>query len=71
MFKGQPTDNGWRTDPKTKEDHPHYAVIYEMFHTGIYIPFEESAPLSGEDEPSDPFLITEDMEEEEFLNGSP
>ena len=70
MFKGQPTDYGWRTDPKTKAYHPHYRVIYDMFRQGVYIPFAESAPLSGE-EPADPFLITEDVEEEEFLNGAP
>ena len=48
MYKGKPTDNGWRTDPKTKVNDPHYEIVYEMFHTGVYIPFEESAPLPGE-----------------------
>lgn len=31
--------NGWR------ENTDHYAVIYEMFNTGVYVPFAESAPL--------------------------
>ena len=48
MYKGQPTSNGWRTDPRTKVNDPHYDVVYEIFHTGNYIPFEESAPLPGE-----------------------
>ena len=66
MFTGKPTDNGWRTDPKTKASHPHYAVIYEMFHTGVYIPFEESAPLPGE---STADWIVEDVNlEEQTLN---
>ena len=42
-FKGDPTANGWREDP-------HYDIIYEIFHTGKYIPFAESAPLPGEAE---------------------
>ena len=42
-FKGDPTANGWREDP-------HYDVIYEIFHTGRYIPFAESAPLPGSTE---------------------
>ena len=47
MYKGQPTSNGWRADLKTKVNDPHYDVVYEIFHTGTYIPFEESAPLPG------------------------
>ena len=67
IFTGQPTENGWRTIPKTKKNHPHYAVIYEMFHTGTYIPFEESAPLPVEEDTSDQvFLITEDLEDLDF-----
>lgn len=66
MYKGKPTDNGWRTDPKTKVNDPHYEIVYEMFHTGVYIPFEESAPLPGE-APVD--WVVEDAEiEEETLN---
>ncbi len=61
MYTGQPTDNGWRTDPKTKKNDPHYDIIYEIFHTGNYIPFEESAPLPGES-PAD--WLVEDIEEE-------
>lgn len=55
---GEPTDNGWREDPVTGEKHPHYAVIYEMFQTGTYIPFEESGEPAPE-EPSDSFLVEE------------
>ena len=66
MYKGKPTDNGWRTDPKTKVNDPHYDIIYEIFHTGVYIPFEESAPLPGE-APAD--WVVEDAEiVEETLN---
>ncbi len=35
------TVNGESDGTKT----PHYEVIYEMFQTGVYIPFAESAPL--------------------------
>jgi len=41
------TLGGWRT-ANDKDDGvraPHYAVIYDMFNTGAYIPFAESAPL--------------------------
>lgn len=66
VFNGRdPMDKGWRTDPKTKANHPHYDVIYEIFHTGKYIPFEESAPLPGEESPS---WAVEDVEED-LLNG--
>ena len=66
MYKGQPTDNGWRTDPATKKNVPHYGIVYEIFHTGKYIPFEESAPLPGES-PSD--WVVEDAEiEEQAMN---
>ena len=67
MFSGDPTDNGWRyyNDRKAAKSAvnlvPHYAVVYEMFQTGVYIPFEESAPLPGE-EPA--WLVNEDLEEE-------
>ena len=67
MYKGQPTDNGWRTLPGTKTSHPHYEVVYEIFHTGVYIPFEESAPLPGES-PAD-WIVEEGGMEEETLNG--
>lgn len=67
MVKGQPTDNGWRIIPGTKTNHPHYDVIYEIFHTGIYIPFEESAPLPGESPAG--WVAEEDWLEEETLNG--
>ena len=63
MYKGQPTDNGWRTDPETKKNDPHYDIIYEIFHTGKYIPFEESAPLPGES-PSDWIVEDADIEEQ-------
>ena len=43
-YKNNPVGNGWREDPKTKVHHPHYDVIYEMFHTDTYIPFEDSWP---------------------------
>lgn len=52
-YKNNPVGNGWRTDPETKENHPHYDVIYQIFHTDTYIPFAESAPLPGE-APADP-----------------
>lgn len=35
--QGEPTAFGWR-----KED-PHYQVIYQIFHSGVYIPFTDSA----------------------------
>lgn len=41
------TGGFWRTlngDSDGKKT-PHYDVIYQMFQTGVYIPFEESAPL--------------------------
>ena len=41
VFKGDPTTGGWR-------EHPHYDAIIEMWKTGKYIPFEDSAPLSAE-----------------------
>ena len=41
-FNGDPTDYGWREDP-------HYDIVYEIFHTGVYIPFAESAPLPEEE----------------------
>ena len=41
-FRGDPTSYGWREDP-------HYDVVYEIFHTGKYIPFEDSA-FAGEAE---------------------
>jgi hypothetical protein len=63
MYKGQPTDNGWRTDPATKKNDPHYDIIYEIFHTGKYIPFEESAPLPGAS-PSDWIVENADIEEQ-------
>ena len=63
MYKGKPTDNGWRTDPKTKVNDPHYDIVYEIFHTGVYIPFEESAPLPG-DAPADWIVEDADIEEE-------
>ena len=63
MYKGQPTDNGWRTDPATKENDPHYEIVYEIFHTGKYIPFEESAPLPGET-PENWMVEDADMEEQ-------
>ena len=63
MYKGKPTDNGWRTDPKTKVNDPHYDIVYEIFHTGVYIPFEESAPLPGE-APADWVVEDADIEEE-------
>ena len=66
MYKGQPTDNGWRTLPGTKTNHPHYDVVYEIFHTGTYIPFVESAPLSGES--PDDWIVEEGGMEEETLN---
>ena len=33
-----PTGGTWR-------EHPHYTVIYDMFKSGVYIPFEDSWPL--------------------------
>ena len=63
MYKGKPTDNGWRTDPKTKVNDPHYDIVYEIFHTGVYIPFEESAPLPG-DVPADWIVEDADIEEQ-------
>ena len=36
--RGEPTANGWRKDA------PHYEVIYEIFHTGVYRPFDDSRP---------------------------
>ena len=66
MYKGKPVDNGWRTDPKTKVNDPHYEIVYEIFHTGVYIPFEESAPLPGEDPAG---LVTEEIDiDEQTLN---
>ena len=66
MYTGKPTDNGWRTIPGTKTNDPHYDVIYEIFHTGVYIPFEESAPLPG-DSPAD-WIVDGTEIEEETLN---
>ena len=66
MYTGKPTDNGWRTIPGTKTNDPHYDVIYEIFHTGVYIPFEESAPLPGES-PAD-WIVDGTEIEEETLN---
>ncbi len=41
FFRGEEaTWNGWRVDP-------HYDVIYEIFHTGVYIPFEDGLPWNG------------------------
>ncbi len=38
MYRAEhPTANGWRVGD-------HYDTIYEMFHTGVYIPFEDSYP---------------------------
>ena len=39
--QGEPTEGGWRR-------HPHYSVMMESFRTGIYIPFEDSFPLTDE-----------------------
>ena len=67
VFKGEPTDYGWRfSDKKNTVKVPHYDVIYRMFRGDRYIPFEESAPLpSGEEEEGvSPFLITEDLDED-------
>ena len=59
-YAKDPVGNGWRTDPKTKVNDPHYDIIYEIFHTGVYIPFVESAPLPEEEVPSgDGYLVTE------------
>ena len=44
VFDGEPTEKGWRKDP-------HYDIIYEIFHTGKYIPFAESPPLPGQEPP--------------------
>ena len=66
VYRGKPTDNGWRTDPKTRVNDPHYEIVYEMFHTGVYIPFEESAPLPGE-APVD-WVVEDAVIEEETLN---
>ncbi|MBR4576942.1 MAG: hypothetical protein IKO25_07040 [Clostridia bacterium] len=44
VFDGEPTEKGWRKDP-------HYDIIYEIFHTGKYIPFAESPPLPGQEIP--------------------
>ena len=75
IYVGEPTQKGWRLIDDRKTDKPsnrvpHYAVIYEMFHTGTYIPFEESAPLPAEEDTSDlAFLITEDMEDLDITAG--
>ncbi len=41
------TGGTWRTTDGSEKGPrvPHYDVIYRMFQSGIYIPFEESAPL--------------------------
>ena len=74
MFEGEPTDNGWREDPVTKEQHPHYRVVYEIFHTGVYIPFEDSVPppaADGQDgeTPDQRFMVEEDMDAEDLFGG--
>ena len=73
VFKGQPTDYGWREDPKTKEKKPHYKVVYEIFHTDTYIPFEDSVSFSVEDDApadgtsaDDGILTTEDLDPSEL-----
>ncbi len=38
------TAGGWRTDPVTREKHPHYDVIYRMFRAKVYEPFADSPP---------------------------
>ena len=59
-YLGQPTDNGWREDPKTHVKDPHYEVIYRMFNTGtVYIPFEDSAGAAEEDSS---LIIPEDID---------
>ena len=63
-YKSNPVGNGWRTDPGTKANHPHYDVIYQIFHTDTYIPFEDSWPLSGAEGDADPAVPIE----EEILN---
>ena len=63
MFTGQPTDNGWRKLSDGSRA-PHYDIVYRIFQTGQYIPFEESAPLTDED----PFLVFGEIETEE-MNG--
>ncbi len=69
-YKTNPVGNGWRTDPVTKENDPHYSVIYEIFHTDTYIPFAESAPLPGEEAAPDeaPEAGTDDAVVEEIGN---
>lgn len=69
VFKGQPTDYGWRENPRTKEKKPHYAIVYEIFHTGTYIPFEDSASFSveedaaaGSDPAAGPAAAAEDLD---------
>lgn len=43
------TDGGWR------KPHPHYDVIYRMFHTGVYEPFEDSYTDSYTDSATDSY----------------
>lgn len=50
--KSYSTNGGWR-------EHPRYDVIYQMFKTGVYIPFAESAPLEEAEMPAQgPSVVT-------------
>ncbi len=69
VFEGKPDENGWRylsRSPKIMA--PHYEVIAAMAEANAYIPFEDSAPLPGEEPDGDGFLITDDVDPGELTD---
>ena len=71
MFTGEPTENGWRKTPVYKVEHPHYAVVYEMFQTGVYIPFEDSVDTGTDgDSAEDASLTLDEIDPSELLDGN-
>ena len=68
MFTGDPVANGWRyyndyTKGKDPDNLvPHFAVIDAMRVTNTYIPFEESAPLPGEESAGNMLLVTDEID---------
>ncbi len=59
--------NGWRfISNKPKVMAPHYEVIDAMMAADHYIPFEDSAPLPGEEHSGDTLLITDDLNPDEL-----
>ena len=76
MFTGNSDGNGWRyyDDKKGSKAEgnlvPHFEVISRMMEQDTYIPFEESAPLPGEEPAEESFASSVEIDPSELFGGN-